>query len=197
MTVQPTEQCVQTFLRIVAPEVAMDPAASALRTVASGSVPIAARPPTVRPERRRKVRRSRRPCIWPANASASVPRRAWRSVLLISMCVPPSARIPVHAIERLHVIGLLVTGLPFFIVVLGVGLGRGGEWGRGGHGDSGAGAKHAKEVTTGDPWFILHFVLFFHRIPSLDFVGAPFHDGSANASVSTSINTRPSVPIRR
>src|SRR5256714_10102234 len=42
MTVQPTEQCVQMFLRMVAPEVAIDPAASALRTVANGNVPTAA-----------------------------------------------------------------------------------------------------------------------------------------------------------
>src|SRR5690348_11302307 len=37
VTVQPTEQCVQMFLRMVAPDVAMDPAASALRTLVSGS----------------------------------------------------------------------------------------------------------------------------------------------------------------
>src|SRR5205814_10719297 len=126
-----------------------------------------------------------------------VPRRAWRSVLLISMCLFPSARIPVHTIERLHVIGFLVAGLPLFIVVLSVGLGHGGERGRGGCRDTGAGAQHAKEVTTGDSGLILRSVLFFHRISSLDFVGASAHDGSANASVSTCMNTRPSVPIRR
>ena len=73
--VQPTEQCVQMFLRSVAPDVTIEPAASALRTLASGSAPTAARPPAARPERRRKARRSR-PRDWPANAAASEPRRA-------------------------------------------------------------------------------------------------------------------------
>src|SRR3954464_13280862 len=61
-TVQPTEQWVQMFLRIVicAPAGGGGPA-SALRTLASGSVPSAASPPAARPERRRKLRRSRRP----------------------------------------------------------------------------------------------------------------------------------------
>ena len=43
---------------------AIDPAASALRTLASGSAPTAARPPAARPERRRKVRRSRCAADW-------------------------------------------------------------------------------------------------------------------------------------
>ena len=72
--VQPTEQCVQMFLRSVAPEVTIVPAASALRTPASGSAPTAAREPTVSPERRRNARRSIP--LWPANAAASEPRRA-------------------------------------------------------------------------------------------------------------------------
>jgi hypothetical protein len=58
MSVQPTEQCVQMFFRMVAPAVTIDPAASAFRTELSGSAPTAASPPTVRPERRRKERRS-------------------------------------------------------------------------------------------------------------------------------------------
>src|ERR1043166_10134382 len=107
------------------------------------------------------------------------------------MCLLPSTRIPVHAVERLHMIGFLVAGLPLFIVVLGVGLGHGSERGSGDRRDTGTSAKHAKEVTTGDFGFVLHFVLLFHRIPSLDFAAVPAHDGSANASVSTSINTRP------
>ena len=44
MTVQPTEQCVQMFLRMVAPDVAIEPAASALRTLASGSAPTRGEP---------------------------------------------------------------------------------------------------------------------------------------------------------
>src|SRR5262249_61763390 len=57
-TVQPTEQCGQIFLRIVAPAT-LGPAASAFCTLASGNAPIVARPPATRPERRRKLRRSR------------------------------------------------------------------------------------------------------------------------------------------
>src|SRR5215468_11025050 len=57
-TVQPTEQCVQIFFRIVAPAT-LGPAASAFCTLASGSEPIVAKPPATRPERRKKLRRSR------------------------------------------------------------------------------------------------------------------------------------------
>src|SRR6185312_17506229 len=60
VTVQPTEQWVQMLLRMVtaAPAGGGGPA-SALRTVVSGILPSAARPPAAMPERRRKVRRSR------------------------------------------------------------------------------------------------------------------------------------------
>src|SRR5438105_1993454 len=65
VTVQPTEQCVQTLLRMVAPVVSGPAAAaSALRTV-PGSAPSVASPPAARPERRRKARRSR-PLPWVA-----------------------------------------------------------------------------------------------------------------------------------
>src|ERR1700738_3494447 len=52
VTVQPTAQWVQTLLRIAtaAPAAGGVPAL-ALRTLASGSVPTAARPPATRPER--------------------------------------------------------------------------------------------------------------------------------------------------
>src|SRR5262249_19886835 len=60
INVQPTEQCVQMFLRIVtaAPGVG---AASAFFTLVSGSVPSAASPPAASPDRRRKERRSSSP----------------------------------------------------------------------------------------------------------------------------------------
>src|SRR6185437_852956 len=76
VTVQPTEQWVQTFLRIVtgAPLAGGGPA-FAFRTVASGSAPSMARPPAARPDRRRKVRRSKAPLSWSASA-AREPRRA-------------------------------------------------------------------------------------------------------------------------
>src|SRR4051812_29160630 len=163
MTVQPTEQWVQIFLRMVAPAVAIDPAAFALRTVASGKAPAAASPPAARPERRRKLRRSSWPWDGPAKAVARVPRRAWRSVRLISMCVPLSARIPVHAIVGLHVIGLPVADLAFFIVGLAVGLGDIGERSRGGGRDTGARAKRPKEIATAHFCFVRHVVSLFHR----------------------------------
>src|SRR5262245_32089141 len=119
-TVQPTEQCVQMFLRMVtaAPGLAGGPA-SALRTLASGKLPSAARPPATRPERRRNDRRSRPTSDWPGSACASAPRRAKRSVRLISMAASPSLRggIAVDAIEGLHLRRVrLVAGLPLLVV---------------------------------------------------------------------------------
>src|SRR4051794_19883344 len=77
ITVQPTEQCVQMFLRMVtcAPAGGGGPA-SALRTLVSGSAPSVARPPAARPERRRKARRPRPPAEWLCRGGASTPRRA-------------------------------------------------------------------------------------------------------------------------
>src|SRR6188474_1389159 len=63
VTVQPTEQCVQMLLRIVAP-VTLGPAASAFCTVASGNAPMVARPVATNPDLRRKLRRSRPPAAW-------------------------------------------------------------------------------------------------------------------------------------
>src|SRR5690348_14948771 len=66
VTVQPTEQWVQTLLRIVtcAPAAGGGPA-FALRTVESGNAPIAARPPAAMPDFRKKSRRSKPalPCV--------------------------------------------------------------------------------------------------------------------------------------
>src|SRR6185312_11057555 len=88
VTVQPTEQCVQIFLRIVtcAPGAAGGPA-SARRTLTSGIAPSVASPPATTPERRRNVRRSRPPRL--ASAAESLLRRASRSVRLISTASPP------------------------------------------------------------------------------------------------------------
>src|SRR3954468_10080932 len=85
ITVQPTEQCVQIFLRSVTPApCAGGGPASALRTLPSGSAPSAASEPAAMPERRKKVRRSRPPPFWSASVALSELRRAWRPVLLIS-----------------------------------------------------------------------------------------------------------------
>src|SRR5262252_365302 len=75
VTVQPTEQWVQTLLRMTAPAVSGPAAAaSASRTVANGIVPSTARPPAPMPERRRKARRSR--AVLFAARFAREPRRA-------------------------------------------------------------------------------------------------------------------------
>src|SRR5205085_3660980 len=86
VTVQPTEQCVQMFLRMVtcAPAGGGGPA-FALRMLVSGSAPSVARLPATRPERRRKLRPSRSPPAWLCIAAASPPRQAWPSVLLMSL----------------------------------------------------------------------------------------------------------------
>src|SRR5215475_1312892 len=95
MTVQPTEQCVQTFFLVTAPAVSGPAAAaSALRTLPSGSALSAASPPPARPERRRKLRRSS-PVACPPSCSATVPREAAservRCVFLISTAASFSA----------------------------------------------------------------------------------------------------------
>src|SRR5262249_15203627 len=76
-TVQPTEQCVQIFLRMVtcAPAGGGGPA-SALRTLVSGSAPSVARPPATRPERRRKARRRTPLSVGFCSARGTPPRRA-------------------------------------------------------------------------------------------------------------------------
>jgi len=114
VTVQPTAQWVQIFLRIVtcAPGVGGGPA-FAVRRLPTGSVPREMRAPPTRPDRRRNVRRSRRPSTSLAITTAA-PRDFWRSVLLISTIVS-SARIRVDAIEGLHVIAFLISSLPLFI----------------------------------------------------------------------------------
>src|SRR6478609_10035900 len=76
VTVHPTEQCVQTLLRTVAPDVrGPATAAFALRTPPTGSVLTAARAPPPRPDRSRKVRRSR-PLVCPDKPPAIDPREA-------------------------------------------------------------------------------------------------------------------------
>src|SRR4051794_10334699 len=63
VTVQPTAQCVQMLLRIVAPLVSGPASAAfALRTLPSGSAPMPASAPAAIPERRRNERRST-PCV--------------------------------------------------------------------------------------------------------------------------------------
>src|ERR1700737_2640385 len=83
ITVQPTEQCVQTFFRVVTvvPGAGGGPA-SALRPAPIDKAPSAARLPAVRPERCRKLRRSRPPLAGTGSPATRVLRRASRCVLL-------------------------------------------------------------------------------------------------------------------
>ena len=74
VTVQPTEQCVQMLLRMVAPAT-LGPAASAFCTVASGNAPMVARPVATSPDLRKKLRRSRPPAVWLPTVAARLPRR--------------------------------------------------------------------------------------------------------------------------
>src|SRR4029077_15669927 len=92
----------------------LGPAASAFCTLASGTAPIVAQPPATRPERRKKLRRSRPAPDLPPTGAVRLLRRVWRSILLINTARPPSARISVDFIEGLHVGGIrLVPGLLF------------------------------------------------------------------------------------
>src|SRR5882757_5947978 len=117
MTEQPTEQWVQTFLRVVtaAPGGGGGPA-SACRILPSGKLPSAARLPAARPERRRKARRSRLLSDdFVANAEAIVPRRAWRSDRFISMRTSSTLRVAIDSVEILDLDGVrLKASLAFF-----------------------------------------------------------------------------------
>src|SRR5882724_5026247 len=109
ITVQPTEQCVQMFFLISVGAPTILGPASAFRTEPSGIKPSAAPAPAARPERRRKVRRSRTPEARPAATPCKRALLADPSLRFINMCVVPS--IAVDAIAVLDVIGFLVAGL--------------------------------------------------------------------------------------
>src|SRR4051794_26339162 len=159
-------------------------AASALRTLPSGSAPNVASPPATRPERRRKSRRSRRPLDWSASAAASLPWRAWRSVLLISTAASLFRRIAVDAVKGFYVIGFFVTRLALLLVVLGIG-GRDGRKRPGADRCNARACRHrAEEVATANRCL---FPLFHRRLLFLQFRPA-FSAGNAKASISTCMN---------
>src|SRR5258707_9306216 len=109
MTVQPTEQCVQMFFLMSVGAPTIFGPACALRTDPSGIKPNAAPAPAARPERRRKVRRSRTPDARPAAISCKPAVLAHPSLRFINMFVVPS--ITVDPIVVLDVIGFLFTSL--------------------------------------------------------------------------------------
>src|ERR1700680_4097208 len=126
-----------------------------------------------------------------------------------------STRIPVDPIEGLHLRRVwLIPRLALLVVALGVGarLRRERPRGRGRNGR--ADAERAQELTTTKRFFAKFFrtmclravrrrLAFFCHCPHLPCSAVrslPLradHDGNAKPSLSISINTRPSVPIRR
>src|SRR5215813_11587687 len=103
--------------------------------------------------------------------------------------MPPLARITIDAIVGFDLVGFFVAGLAPLVVVLGIGRRPSDErtYRAGGR----TGAEHAKELTTPQTQLVLRF----HSASSG--YCAPVHPGSANASVSISINSRPTVPTWR
>ena len=93
--------------------------ALALRTLTNGRAPSAARPPAATPERRRKLRRSRPRSVSPAK-SASDPRRASRSVLLMSIA-RSLFRIAVDAVIGLDLVAFAIARLALLVFLLAVG----------------------------------------------------------------------------
>src|ERR1043166_6278187 len=93
--------------------------ASAWRPLASGRAPRVASPPATTPERRRKLRRSSAPPDWPASAAASVPRRASRSVRLISTAASLLGRILVDAVIRFDVVAQAIARFALVVRAFG------------------------------------------------------------------------------
>src|SRR5829696_2788559 len=102
------------FLRIsIGAAGAVGPAAAALRTEPNGIVPTAASPPTARPERFRKVRRSRVPEARPAVRACSLLRLASPLLRLISMGRTSLLQglVAVGSVEGLDVLALAIAVL--------------------------------------------------------------------------------------
>ena len=162
----------------------------ALRTLPSGRAPSAARPPAARPERRKKLRRSRPRSDWLGKA-ASAPRRASRSVLLISTARLPQFRIAVDAVVGLHLVAFAIARLALLVVCFAVGCCFVPRQRR--HGARRcAGAEQPEEIAATDGRLVLR-LRFIGVLPSARFL---IH-GSANASVSISMKRRPIAPTGR
>ena len=171
--------------------------ASALRTLPSGSAPSAARPPATRPERRRKARRSSaavRLALQRGGERAAA-RLTFRS--LDQHGCSPSARIPVDAIEGLHVLGFA-----------GSAPCASRRCSRCRRARRRRAAPAAAAATVAPAPSVRRNSRRPSRSPCVLFSSPSSsscsrlrlrraHDGSAKASVSISMNTRPSVPTRR
>src|SRR4051812_9617971 len=199
ITVQPTEQCVQTFFLISVGAPTIFGPASALRTAPSGIRPSAAPAPTARPERRRKVRRSSTPDARPAATPCKRALLGDPSLRFINMCVVPS--VAIDAIVVLDVVGFLVAGLEALrgSLIVGGRLGAGERDDRGScdrrspHHEQAAaiqafGRAAVRRLAVGRLAHcgLLRSMIAFAR-----------HRDSVNASDSSSINTRPTRPTAR
>src|SRR5918997_290817 len=107
VTVHPTEQWVQMFFLMVTGEPGFGcpmPPSAALTEPRRGE-PTAASPPTVRPDRRRKARRSMASEARPAARACSFPFAASPLLRLVSMGQPSLLErlVAIGAVEGLHV----------------------------------------------------------------------------------------------
>ena len=129
----------------------------------------------MRPERRRKVRRSSVPPDCEASDAASEPRRGLtfgssdQHGRLLS-----SGTGSLRRTAALHVIRLPVAGLPLLIVAFVVSASLGGKRRRGG--SPSARAERPKEVATAELCLVFPFHRFLLRI-----AGRAAHEGSAKA----------------
>src|SRR5215216_2217749 len=195
------------FLRIsIGAAGAGRPAAAALRTEPNGIVPTAASPPTARPERFRKVRRSRVPEARPAVRACSLLRLASPLLRLISMGRTSLLQglVTVGPIEGLHVIGLAIAALCLVGPgIVGLRFRRPDRRRCGRDRDRRRAAEVAKEVAAVHRRLALvsHLLLLQRpgvrrsgRLVSRGSRGRPAQDSIAKACASISMNRRPTVP---
>ncbi len=149
-------------------------------------MPSAASPPAARPDRRRKRAAVEAAIRLARRSAARLPRRASRSVLLISTATPPSARIAVDAVIGLDLVGFAVARLAFLVLFLAVGCSP--LWRAGAIALAAAPAPTSAEES---PPPDARLALALSCSASSSTARSP-HAGSANACVSISINRRPS-----
>ena len=202
ITVQPTEQCVQMFLRMVtcAPAVPAADRASALRTLPSGSAPTAARPPAAKAgtaQERAAVETALRTDL--EEHAASVAAASLTICSLDQHGLPPSLRrIAVDAVEGLHLRRVrLVAGLALFIVRLGVGARRRRRAARRPPLRRRLPRRACAETHDARLQACDALVMGASSVLFSVALWRAGQAGSAKASVSISTNTRPSVPTRR
>src|SRR5215210_6598495 len=122
---------------------------SAALTEPRRNEPTAARPPTVRPDRRRNARRSMASEARPAARACSLPFAASPLLRLISIGQPSLLErlVSIGPVESLDVIALAITAFGFFLArVVGLRLGRGDRRGDGRNGRRRGASDRAEEI---------------------------------------------------